>query len=590
MPYEGRRVLVIQNLNGSNKQYVPPWDDMIELVGFIWKSDNVIVFKIHMTLDRQVFRSKTSETRLISYDMDKQAVHWLGEPKKTAFSRGDTQNVSQLERIVDRLPQDPDHVLVQLDFELDGYPAVYKINVATGKRKKIHSQRTGINEWFSDSEGKIRFGSGYKVNKSTRNYLYKQAGGKWVSLEGKLLTNEYRFEGIGPEPGQLYVTATNEHGTLSILLVNIFTDEVISTLFSDPDVDMSSIITHSNTGQVVGVSYTDDFNRQAYFDRDIGPLHRGLKKALPDSVVTITNSALVAKKYLILASNDRDPGTYYLYDRETKQLEYFDEARADIDPELSAPTRRVNITVSDGASIPAYLTLPITASEQLLPTIVLPHGGPTARDSAHWGYETQFYASRGYAVLKPNFRGSSGYGDGFEGQGVKQWGGKMQQDVTDATRWLISEGIADPDRICIVGSSYGGYSALMGLIQQPGLYACGVSVNGVINLPALKNVDRNFLGGRNWIKRMGLEGANDRDVSPQHQAKSIQDPVLLIATTNDARISYKQTKKLHKLLKKLKRDSTYVELDTGTHYMLNSESRLASLTAIEGFLSEQLAP
>ncbi|MFT4798693.1 MAG: dipeptidyl aminopeptidase/acylaminoacyl peptidase [Candidatus Azotimanducaceae bacterium] len=130
----------------------------------------------------------------------------------------------------------------------------------------------------------------------------------------------------------------------------------------------------------------------------------------------------------------------------------------------------------------------------------------------------------------------------------------------------------------------------MGLIQKPGLYACGVSVNGVINLPALKSLDRSFIGGRNWITRMGLDGANDRAVSPQHQAKSIQDPVLLIASTNDARISYKQAKRLHKLLKKLKKNSPYVELDTGTHYMLNSESRLASLTAIEGFFNEQFAP
>jgi dipeptidyl aminopeptidase/acylaminoacyl peptidase len=223
-----------------------------------------------------------------------------------------------------------------------------------------------------------------------------------------------------------------------------------------------------------------------------------------------------------------------------------------------------------------------------LPTIMLPHGGPGARDSADWDYEAQFYASRGYAVLKPNFRGSTGYGAKFRLKGEKQWGGLMQQDVTDATRWLISQGIADPERICIVGSSYGGYAAMMGLIQEPSLYACGISMNGIMNIPALKTQNLRLIGGRDWTEEMGLEGAKDTDVSPQQQALRIKDPVLLIAATNDARVPYEQTRKMHRALKRLKKDTTYVEINTGTHYMVNAASRLAMLSAAEKFLAKHL--
>ena len=590
IPFEGRRVLVIQNMDGSNRQFVPPWDEEIELVSFFWKSDDVIIFKIHMTLDRQIFRKKTTETRLFSYNVADPLVRWLGQPKKAAFGKGSEKFNSQYERVVDRLSHDPEHMLVELDFELQGDATVYKVNVNTGGRQKYQSTRKGINQWYADANSIIRFGTGYKPRTSQRRFLYKDLDDSWTEINPEQFNGKYTFEGIGPESGQLYVTATNEYGTSSMLLVNILTAEVVETLFSHPEVDIDFAITHPETDAVIGVGFTDDFRREQYFDKDFRPLQRGLEKALPGQVVSITNKARDAALYLIHAESDTDPGQYFLYNRDTKRLDYFAEARAEIDPQKSAPTKRVNIPTSDGAIIPGYLTLPRNGSGKNLPMIVLPHGGPGARDSAAWNYNAQFFASRGYAVLKPNFRGSTGYGKRFKKLGENQWGGLMQQDVTDATQWLINEGIADPERICLVGSSYGGYAALMGLIQQPDLYACGVSVNGVINLPQLKAVDRDSIGGRSWIKQMGLQGANDKDVSPQHQAKRIMSPVLLIASTNDARISYRQTERLHDKLKKLDKDSTYVELDTGTHYMLNSESRLAALSAMEVFLAKHLTP
>lgn len=588
IPYEGRRTLVVHNLDGTNRRILPPWDEKIELINFFWKTEDIVIFQAHMTLKRREFLNKTTETRLISFDMEANEVRWLGQPKRGAFGRNSDDYNSQFERVVDRMLDDPLHVLVQLDFELDGYPSLYRTNVKTGTRKLVQKQRTGTNHWYTDEHGVVRLGYGFKATGSTAKYRYLGADGVWKDLDGLDVLEKYELVDLGPSPGQVYMTGRNEHGTNSMFLVDLMTGDIIETVFSHPEVDIDSTVRHPATGKVAGVDFTDDFSRVEYLDKDLRTVQRSLAKALPDLVVSITDKARDADLYLVLAYNDTDPGQYFLFDRGNKRLDYFASYREDIDPSLASPTQAVQIPVSDGSSIPGYLTLPLGKGAKGLPTIVLPHGGPAARDSADWGYQTQFFASRGYAVLKPNFRGSTGYGDPFRRKGEKQWGGLMQQDLTDATLWLINEGIADPERICVAGASYGGYAAMMALIQRPELYACGISINGVMNLPALKSADRNTIGGRNWIKRMGLEGVSDKLVSPQQQAGKVTAPVLVVAAKDDARISYTQSKKFHQTLKKNKKASTYLELETGTHHMLNSESRYASLIASEKFLAEHL--
>lgn len=165
----------------------------------------------------------------------------------------------------------------------------------------------------------------------------------------------------------------------------------------------------------------------------------------------------------------------------------------------------------------------------------------------------------------------------------------MQDDVTDATNWLVEQGYADPERICIVGSSYGGYAALMGVIKEPGLYKCAISTNGVANLARLKSGDKNnTIGGRSWTKRMGLDGADDKQVSPYHRAEEVSAPILLMSSVDDARVPWKMSQTMHKRLKKLKKDSTFVRIEDGTHHMVTAQSRLTALSAAEEFLAKHL--
>lgn len=288
-------------------------------------------------------------------------------------------------------------------------------------------------------------------------------------------------------------------------------------MFVDPNHDFLETLHDPATGRISGVIFLDDNREAHYFDKNLARLKRGLEKALPDFKLSIASKANNANKYLIFAYSDTNPGDYYLFDRDKGQMGYIAPVREQIPAPLSAKTKRVSIPVRDGSIIPGYLTIPQNGNGQNMPAVIFPHGGPAGRSDADWDYRAQFYASRGYIVLKPNFRGSTGYGSAFEEAGENQWGGLMQDDVTDATKWLISEGLADPNRICIIGSSYGGYAALMGVIKEPELYQCAVSVNGATNLPSLKTTDKQYIGGRAWIKTMGLEGVADTEVSPPSQ-------------------------------------------------------------------------
>ena len=259
-----------------------------------------------------------------------------------------------------------------------------------------------------------------------------------------------------------------------------------------------------------------------------------------------------------------------------------------------APMRATSYRARDGLEIPAYLSLPAGTGAKPaapLPAIVMPHGGPGARDFSSFDPLVQLFTSRGYAVLQMNYRGSAGYGSAFQGAGHHQWGQAMQDDVTDGTRWLAAEGFADPRRTCIVGWSYGGYAALMGAVKEPELYACVVSIAGVSDLPDLIASKRNYINGRIgtaaigdlWTDRKSLE-AN----SPVNGADRIRAPVLLAHGTKDRVVQIKQSTDMAKALKRAGKSFQYVELEDADHSVLRGPERLKLFRAVDEFVTQVL--
>ncbi len=581
---QGRKVVVVQNLDGSDRYIQPPIDDA-DLYSFRWANDKRLLMMYELTIIRNEYLvSKRTETRLAAVNTDGSDMKWIVRPSNIKNGKGTHDNPMWQTGIIDMLPDDPDHILLALDADFNNQSEIRKININNGRFSELEDGFRGVQNWMTDADGEPRFGWG--VWKENSIAYWKNADGAWVQVTNKDWYKKYNFFGFDETPNHMILYAPTPHGTQGIFRLNIETGEIEDEIFSHPEVNVNTL--YRDEGVVVGVGYTTDESHVHYFDKRRAGLSRAMSKALKGYGITITDFDHEIGKYLLYAYNDREPGVYFQYDRKAKKLMQVTATRPQIPVELMAGTSEKVVKASDGTSIPTFVTLPHGKQAVNLPAVVLVHGGPHARDDKSWDYWAQFLASRGYAVIKPNFRGSDGYGKEFLEAGQGQWGGLMQSDVTDATKQLIDEGIIDAERICIAGASYGGYAAMMGVIQTPELFKCGVSVNGVVNIPRIKNADAGFWGLQDWVDNIALKGSSDTDISPYHQVDQINRPVLIMASKDDTRLKIVDSENFHGRLKSKGKDSQFVKIEDGGHSMDTAASRLTKLKAMEEFLAKHI--
>ncbi len=463
--------------------------------------------------------------------------------------------------------------------------------------------RRGAQHYMVDQQHVIRFASGNDnvTNEPTASYF----GGdkKWHNAYNL----DWYKKGFYPvafteDPLKAIVKGPTKYGTRGFFYMNLDTGEVLKEIFAHEKVDASHLVYASQTaespenlqtagGKPVAVAYYDGGFKLHYFSKYHAKLQAFVDRTLPETSNYIVSQSKAAKRYIIKTYSDTDAGVFYMLDMKAKALNPLGEAMPGMMPSQMSHMTNITIKARDDFDIPSLLTIPKDTDDKKLPMVIMVHGGPPAHYVNRFNAQVQLLASRGYAVLQPNFRGSTGFGRKHRSRGRHQWGGTMQDDVTDATRWAIDEGIADPDRICIVGGSYGGYAALMGVIKQQGLYKCAVSVNGVANLLDMKATDtyNNTIGGSYWAKSMALEGVNDKEVSPYHQASKISAPILLVAAEDDQRVPTRQSRQMHDRLRKLGKLSKYIELDEGGHGLDTASSETAYFKALIRFLDQQLA-
>ncbi len=357
-----------------------------------------------------------------------------------------------------------------------------------------------------------------------------------------------------------------------------------------PDVDLDGLVHMGRRARVVGVSYTTDSSHIVYIDPQIEAIVRSLSRALPKQpLVHIVDSSLDESKLLVFVGSDEDPGVFFVFARGSHQLHTFLVTRGELEGVPLAAVKSLTYPAADGTAIPAYLTLPPgKAGAKGLPAIVMPHGGPSSRD--RWGFDwlAQFFAVRGYAVLQPNYRGSSGYGDAWlHGNGFKSWRLAMG-DVLDGGRWLLAQGIAAPSRLAIVGWSYGGYAALQSAVMEPDLFKAVVAIAPVTDLRALKEEARGFSNFQLVSQFVGEDAAEITAGSPADNARQIKVPVLLFHGTLDRNVSVEESREMaarlaaagvpHELL-------IYKGLD---HQLEDSQVRADMLRRSDAFLRQNL--
>ena len=491
---------------------------------------------------------------------------------------------------------EPDTIYVGINDRDAAWHDLYKVKISTGERTLVRKNTERITAFYFDLKDQLRLATRSAENGDT----------EVLRVDADKFTKVYScsvFESCGPiryhKDGQRVYFRTNKGSDVDLVRLELFDpatgkEEVVE---SDPlkRVDFGNAVFSEVSDELIATSYEDERERIYWKDKNFEADYKNLQKQLPGKEIGFGSSTKDERLWLISANADTDPGSTYLFDRSTKKLTLQYQIREKLNRSYLAPMKPVKYPSSDGLEIPAYLTLPKGVEAKNLPVVVFPHGGPWGRDS--WGYSSfaQFLANRGYAVLQPNFRASTGYGKKFLDAGNKQWGNKMQDDVTWGAKYLIAQGIADPKRIGIMGGSYGGYATLAGVAFTPDVYAAGVSIVGPSNLiTLLESIPPYWEQIRKvFYERMGDPNTPEGKAqllrqSPLTAAEKIKTPLLVIQGANDPRVNKRESDQIVIALRDRGFPVEYLVAPDEGHGFARPVNNMAMFASAEKFLAKYL--
>jgi dipeptidyl aminopeptidase/acylaminoacyl peptidase len=483
--------------------------------------------------------------------------------------------------------------LVSSQDTLHDYPSVKRIDLASGASVVVEKPRTGVWDWYADDQGVVR--AGLEIEGRHWTLWYRDLPGeKLRKIQGKVAKDKDSAVDRFIFRGQNSWIVTNERtGRFGLYEYDLKTGQLGKGLFERPDVDLDDVLYDSGTGELKAVKYQDDRWHLKWFDPAIANLQNRLDRALPNSTNLPVDWSNDDNRVLIWSGSAFDPGRYFLLDRKSAKMHAVIDPYPSIDPAKLAPVTAVHYRARDGLDLPAYLTLPRHREARALPLIVMPHGGPYERDDWEYDAVVQFLANRGYAVLQPEFRGSTGYGKDFVSKGDGQWGRKMQDDLDDGVAWLTASGKIDPKRVCIVGASYGGYAAMWGAIRNPEIYRCAASFAGVSDLPAMLRYDRKLFSAtryfKEWRNRVLGEGEDDADlksVSPINHADRLRVPLFIAHGEKDENVPSEQSHDMVDALNRAHANVTSVFYKEDGHGWDKAEDFADWLQRLEAFLAK----
>lgn len=501
--------------------------------------------------------------------------------------------------VLDDLSDDDDFVIISMNKNNPQLFEPYRLQLSTGNLEQLAIQddpANAISSWITDHEGRIRLATRV-VDGVNSQLLYRaQENEPWSVV----LTTHFK-ESVSPlffhfdNPRFLYVNSNLNRDKSVIVTLDLHTgEEVGEVLFEHPEVDAGGLSYSRKRKVITLASYVTDRRHLHFFDEERARLQQTLEAALPGYEVILSSADKSEQRFIIRTYSDRSLGAFYYYDKNSSTApELLCEVSPWIEEQDLAPMQPVSYASKDGWTIHGYLTLPKNSEGKRVPVVINPHGGPWVRDA--WGYnpEVQLLASRGYAVLKMNYRGSTGYGKAFWEAGFKQWGRKMQDDITDGVAWLIREGIADPDKIAIYGGSYGGYATLAGVTFTPDLYTCAIDYVGVSNLLSfLSTIPPYWKPYLEMMYEMVGHPENEKEAmmaaSPVFHAEKIKTPLLVIQGANDPRVNIDESDQIVRTLRSRGVEVPYlVKYDEG-HGFRNEENQFEVYKVMLGFLKLHL--
>ncbi|WP_293171027.1 S9 family peptidase [Oceanithermus sp.] len=489
-------------------------------------------------------------------------------------------------------PDYPDELLVLLNDRDPALHDVWRINARTGERRRA-LENPGFIGFLADERLNVRLA--HKSSDDGGGELYLREGDAWKPLLRWGLDDSLGTWPLALRGNTLYMASSLGRDTAALVAVDLATGEE-RLLAEDPRYDLPNeegLLFHPRAARPEAVAVMRDRLGWIVLDPALEPDFERLAEL--DGDVYVTSRDQANRVWVVREELDAQSPRYWVYDRSTRELTLLGDAHPALADYTLAPMQPVRYRARDGLEIEAYLTLPPGREPRGLPTVIFPHGGPWYRDV--WGFDpiAQWLANRGFAVLQPNFRGSTGYGKTLLNAGNKEWGRKMQDDLTDGVRWLVEQGIADPERVAIMGGSYGGYATLAGLAFTPELYAAGVDIVGPSNLFTLLETVPPY-----WKPMIALfhtrMGHPERDAellraaSPLFSAEKIQAPLLIGQGANDPRVKRAESLQIVQALKEKGKPVEYVEYPDEGHGFVKAENRLDFFRKAEAFLEKHLNP
>jgi dipeptidyl aminopeptidase/acylaminoacyl peptidase len=473
--------------------------------------------------------------------------------------------------------------------------AVERVNVRTLDSRRVEPPNPNASYYLSDGRGNVRMMATNRVDATGQllartDFYYRTMNSRdWRPLGsfGDQTGNSITPLAVDPTLDAAYVLK-QLNGRLALYRIKLDGSMVTELVYANDRVDVDDVVRSSHGSRVIGVTYVEDRRRIVYFDPQYAALARGLERAVPNlPLINFGRASADGNRIIVHAGSDSDPGRYYMFDRTAHTLNEIMIDRPELEGTTLATVRAVSYPAADGVSIPAYLTLPPGRDGRNLPAIILPHGGPTARDE--WGFDwlAQFLAHQGYAVLQPNYRGSAGYGDQWLQQnGFRSWRTSIG-DINAGARWLAAQGIADSHRMAILGWSYGGYAALQSGVTEPGLFRAIVAIAPVTDLQQAKDDFRDYTSARNVAAFIGT-GPHIAEGSPLRNVSAITAPVLLFHGDRDLNVNVIHSRRMDQALRGAGKRSELVLFPGLEHDLADSTARIQMLTRIDSFLSANL--
>lgn len=520
-------------------------------------------------------------------------------PADAASGIPKAKNLTNAEKVQTQIyavpKSEPDYIYIGINDRDPAWHDLYKVRISTGEKTLLRKNTDRLTGWVFDNADKLRLATRSADNGDTE--ILKVDGDKFTKIYSCNV-----FETCAPvrfhKDNQLVYLQTNR-GDPDFIQLALFNPETQKeeTVESDPlkRVDLGSAVFSDVTDELIVTIYTDEKARRYWKDKAFKADYKWLQGKLPNMEIGLGSTTKDENLWIISAYSDTEPGTTYLFDRKAKNLTKQYTIRENLPRAALSPMKPIRYKSSDNLEIPAYLTLPKGVEAKNLPLLVVPHGGPWSRDS--WGFNSlaQFFANRGYAVLSPNFRGSTGYGKKFIDAGNNQWGDKMQDDITWGVKHLIGEGIADPKRVGILGGSYGGYAALAGVTYTPDLYAAAVAIVAPSNLNTLLNSIPPYWASFRQVfyKRMGdpatPEGrAQLERQSPLNHVGKIKTPLMIVQGANDPRVKKAESDQIVVALRDRNYPVQYLLADDEGHGFQRPVNNMALFAEAEKFLAKYL--